>query len=201
MLHAGSGSFWRNLPVILAVACLAGCGGDTPDPSEEATVSEATVNEARAAAGALGSRLKARLMAAMQEGGPQAAIGVCADEAPQIAREVSKETGFTVGRTALRVRNPENAPDAWETEQLEHFIEAVRAGAVIDELEVAEITQDQGETMFRWAKPIPLGPMCATCHGEAVSPDLLSEIEARYPDDAATGFAIGEVRGMFTVSQ
>ncbi|MGV6819847.1 MAG: Tll0287-like domain-containing protein [Parvularcula sp.] len=187
-------------PLALAALLLTACGGKTEAPVA-AQPDEADVTAARAAAKALGGQLKARLMAAMGEGGPAAAIEVCSEAAPGIAASVSADTGMTVGRTALRIRNPGNAPDAWETKQLEAFTAAVAEGADAAGLEVAEIVKEGDGMTLRYAKAIPMGSTCAMCHGENVSDEVKALIAARYPDDAATGFAPGEVRGMFTVSK
>ncbi|MEZ5946568.1 MAG: DUF3365 domain-containing protein [Hyphomonas sp.] len=195
---------FRLLLAATALGGLAACGPATEAPAPAATPAApdaAEVDGARYAAGLLGSRLKGRLMAAMQEGGPEAAVAVCAEEAPVIAAEVSAETGYTVGRTALRVRNPANAPDAWEETQLHAFIDALADGADPATLEVAELVDDNGTATLRWARPILLDAPCATCHGQEVDPALLANIHERYPEDTATGFAIGDVRGMFTVSK
>ena len=140
-------------------------------------------------------------MAAMQEEGAVAAISVCAEEAPVIAREVSDETGYEVSRTALRVRNAANAPDRWEQAQLEDYIRRVQAGEAVASMETASVAMTAGEPIFRWAKPIDMKPLCATCHGVEIAPLLREAINARYPNDAATGFSEGEVRGIFTVQR
>ena len=49
---------------------------------------------------------------ASAEGGPTAAVRACQALAPQIASEHSD--AWQLGRTSLKVRNPNNAPDAWE---------------------------------------------------------------------------------------
>lgn len=48
-----------------------------------------------------------------------AAALVCA---PAMAERLSRASGAEVGRTALRVRNPANAPDAHERAVLERFV-------------------------------------------------------------------------------
>jgi len=62
-----------------------------------------------------------RLMSAMVAHGPVAAIEVCRHEAPEIAARLSAQTGTKVARTALRVRNPDNAPDASELTVLKNI--------------------------------------------------------------------------------
>ena len=49
--------------------------------------------------------------------------------------------------------------------------------------------------------PIPLQPQCVVCHGkpEQLAEGVAAALAKRYPDDAATGFAPGELRGWFWV--
>ena len=185
----------------ISLAFLAACGGEE---SVQATVPQAGVAdlaEARAAAGELGETLKGRLVAAMTEGGPVAAIDVCAQEAPAIATDISARRGLEVGRTALRVRNGSNAPDDWETAQLEAFAAALADGASPTGLTASEVVELDGRPHLRWMSPIPMGDVCATCHGAVISPEVQAAVEARYPGDQATGFAPGELRGAFTVTK
>ena len=42
---------------------------------------------------------------------------------------------------------------------------------------------------------------CLTCHGSSLQPELKAEILRLYPNDQATGFKPGELRGAFTVTQ
>lgn len=187
--------------VLAACGCLAACGDASDEPIEpDPGPSLELLNvEAEAAAMQLGRRLKTRLMSAMQDGGPISAITVCADEAPAIAAAVSAETGLQVGRTAPRVRNSDNAPDAWEQAQLSEFQTAIASGADPTTLVSSAVVELDGEQVFRWAKPIVLEAQCATCHGVTVGPEILAEIAARYPEDAAIGFSPGDLRGMFSV--
>ena len=49
--------------------------------------------------------------------------------------------------------------------------------------------------------PIRLQPQCTMCHGPAaaIADEVRAEIAASYPDDRATGFATGDLRGWFWV--
>jgi len=158
------------------------------------------VVSARAISMELAGALKARLEAALKEGGPQTALGVCKTAAPEIATQVSERFGGTVGRTALKVRNPKNAPDAFETDVLQRFVDEASKGADVSKVEHAEIIETGGERTFRYMKAIPMAAQpCAVCHGQAVAPDLMQSIRDLYPDDRATGFSPGDVRGAFTL--
>ena len=182
---------------VLATLVVCACERDAEmaAPIEPA---EADVVAARAAAEELGSRLKRQLIAAMETGGPTSAIGVCRQAAPAIASRVSNASGVTMARTSLRVRNPANAADEWEREQLVAFAEAHAAGADLASLERSAIVREDDRAVFRWIKPIAMGEVCAQCHGSSIEPDVAKAIARLYPADQATGFALGEVRGAFT---
>ena len=171
--------------------------------AEEAAAPDAAqLARARASIKGLGENLKQQLMAAIKEGGPIAAVNVCRTIAPAIAAEQSQAHGVKVGRTALKVRNPGNAPDAFERRVLEDFVRQIGEGADPAKLEHAEIVSDGEGRVLRYMKAIPMAAQpCATCHGAALKPELKAEIDKLYPDDQATGFKPGELRGAFTVTE
>lgn len=144
-------------------------------------------------------RLKGELQGAMKAGGPLKAVKVCSQRAQVIAGEISREKGMEIGRTSLRVRNPANAPDAWERAALESFEERRKGGESLDAMEEAEVVKEDGKEVFRYLKAIPLQKVCLTCHGSELAPDLSRKISEIYPDDRATGFREGDLRGAFTV--
>ncbi len=145
--------------------------------------------------------LKGELMRAMKAGGPVEAIPVCRERAPQIARAFSERTGWQVGRTSLRWRNPANAPDVWERRVLERFEARRRAGTPVSRLEHYEVVVQDGRRVFRWMKAIPTGAPCLTCHGERIAPEVAGLLDRLYPGDRARGFEVGDIRGAFTIVQ
>ncbi|MCQ4346839.1 DUF3365 domain-containing protein [Pseudomonas stutzeri] len=132
--------------------------------------------------------------AAMQDGGPAKAVEACQLLAPQIAAQHS-QAPWQLGRTALKVRNPDNAPDAWERQVLERFAARAAAGEPVMELRHAEVVDGE----FRLMKAIPTGEPCLACHGSNIKPELAAVIDQRYPQDQARGFALGELRGAFSL--
>jgi hypothetical protein len=155
----------------------------------------------RALAQEFGAALKKELTTAIQADGPVAAIGVCNEKAPGIAQSLSERQGWEVGRTALKFRNPENAPDDWEREVLNRFEAARAGGASPGTLEFAERVQTENGPVFRYMKAIPTGELCLVCHGAALSPEVSAKLQTLYPDDRATGFRVGDIRGAFTITQ
>jgi hypothetical protein len=149
----------------------------------------------RELATALQQELGARLTAAIASGGPVSAIGVCNVEAPGIAERLSTSAGARVGRTALKVRNPANAPDAAARATLESFAAAWRPDASAP----PERFMLAADGSARYMRAIPTQPLCVVCHGTAIAPDVAAAIAARYPSDAATGFEAGDLRGAFVI--
>ncbi|MEQ1568286.1 MAG: DUF3365 domain-containing protein [Myxococcota bacterium] len=170
-------------------ACL-GCHAEFRDPVDPA---EHRLQEAKEAVPALGNELRARLEAAMSEGGPEAAVKVCAGEAQEITRRIASERDVAVGRSSLRLRNPANAaPDwvaAWLAEQGERPAAGVEGVAHIDTV--------GGVRVARVIAPIAVGAGCVVCHGptETLAEPVRALLAERYPSDAATGYAAGDLRG------
>lgn len=122
------------------------------------------------------------------------AINACQTLAPTIANKHS-EGDWKIGRTSNKIRNPNNAPDAWETKVLAQFAQQVKAGADIQSLEYGEVVG----TDYRYMKAIGVKPPCLACHGNNIKPTITAELAQRYPSDAATGYQAGDLRGAFTL--
>ena len=136
------------------------------------------------------TEMQAALQSAMAAGGPVGAISACSEVAPEIAARLSVETGATVSRTSLRVRNPDNAPDEWQSRMLEQMNQ---------DSSVREAFETSEDGRFRYLKAIPTGGLCLNCHGTVLSPDIQSAIDQAYPDDKATGYYLDDVRGAFSI--
>jgi len=157
---------------------------------------------ARAAADSFQGQLRAELLKALKAGGPAGAITVCRDQAPAIAAKMGAETGWTIRRTSVRVRNPQNAPDEWEAKVLADFQARLAKGENLIRMEHGEVvTGSDGHSAYRYMKAIPMGEACQKCHGTEVDTALVARIREVYPEDRAVGFATGELRGAFSITQ
>lgn len=157
--------------------------------------------EAQALSRQFAQRLQAALAEALQQGGPAQALGVCQAHAPTIAEDLSAASGWRVGRTALRLRNQANGPDAWEAAGLREFQARAQAGEPVAGLVKTEVVEGPQGRVFRYLAAIPTGQACLTCHGESVDPRVQARIGSLYPGDQATGFKVGELRGAFSLAK
>lgn len=193
-----------RLALLLAVLVLGGCGrgGDDPEANDPDAVDDETRARVAAvagpAAGTLARTLSGELLAAMEEGGPVHAIEFCARDAMELTGTVAGQlgAGWEVKRTARRTRNPANAPDALEARALERFHDAEADGGL------DELVQHAGDDEYRYYRPLRIAPLCLQCHGDAAAmdPDVRAIIAERYPEDAATGYGEGELRGLIRVT-
>ena len=147
----------------------------------------------------LGEQLKSRLVETLQSAGPISAISVCNIDAPKISSALSSNNHLEVGRTSLKIRNPANQSDVWETKQLTWFSSQVESGVELKSLEIHEVVTENNKEVFRYMKAIPMQEPCALCHGKSITPNITNKLQNLYPEDQATGYEVGELRGAFTV--
>lgn len=167
----------RALLMIVALLWLTGCPRKFDEEAWKARGAEAV------------APFKQQLKAALVEGlaeSPQAAIATCRIEAPEIARAASTE-GVKVGRASHKLRNPENRAKDWMTPLIGQYLGGATEprAVVIDEQTVG------------YVEPIVLQPLCVTCHGTAIPAAIEAGIAELYPSDEATGFQVGDFRGVF----
>ena len=144
------------------------------------------------------SQLKPQLKQAMAAGGPTNAIAVCADVAPNIADSLSDQSGWLVRRVSLKSRNASRAvPDKWEQAVLREFDRRQAAGEASADLYFGEVTGGQ----YRYMQAQGVEPLCLVCHGKGLTDAVQLTLEQYYPDDWATGYQLGQVRGAISLSK
>jgi hypothetical protein len=173
-----------RLGVSLAAAVgLAACATSTQ-------ISDSDMARAARALAPLKKELRSALIGALEEGGPERAIEVCQLRAPEIER-LTSTGGAVLGRTSFRLRNPENAPEPWMSLFLEEYL------ANPDDNEPRAVRLAAGD--IGYVEPIRMKGICMQCHGDRIKPGVKARLQALYPEDEATGFKKGELRGMFWV--
>lgn len=148
----------------------------------------AQLARATSARDAMFGQLTRALMQAMAQHGPAGAIDACRIEAPAIAARTAQDQSLRIGRTSWKLRNADNQTPQWATAFLEE-----RAA------EPRHAFADDGT--FAAFLPIRMMSLCLTCHGEPamIPADVGSALAQHYPNDQATGFGNGDLRGWFWV--
>lgn len=177
-------TFWIGLWITTLVACQS----DDQPGDGKVDLSDDPKTRAATAKDALFEELSGRLTRTMLGQGPVAAIEVCSQEAPEIARQVAQSHHVKIGRTSMKLRNPKNQPPEWAKSELE---------ALPKEPRFVDLPDGGLGAIY----PIILEQRCLMCHGavEQMGPEIKEKLAALYPDDQATGFHEGDLRGWFWV--
>lgn len=139
------------------------------------------------------------LIEAISEGGTEHALSFCNVQAIPLTDSMSTIHNASLKRATDQTRNPENAANSKEMEQINHFKNLMAQGDKKNEIE-PNIEVD-GETVHFYY-PIITNDMCLKCHGtknKDISPETLNQIAELYPNDQATGYEANEVRGVWSI--
>jgi hypothetical protein len=186
---------------ILLSLCLVLLTLDCSSDQQADTQTQAEITAAKAAIKELANALQTELKAAMQTGGPVAAIGVCSTQAIPITQKVAEDQGLTLSRVSLGNRNPANLPNEWQATVLQDFEQRKAAGQDFGGLTWSETVDVGGAKEFRFMKAIPTGAVCLNCHGTDLTPEVSQVLADLYPEDRATGFREGDIRGAFVATR
>lgn len=178
-------------PTLFLAICLQQTASATPDEAEQHQ------RQAAVLAQDFMGTLKPILKKAMTEKGPVHAINVCSVEAPKIAQNLSKHSGWNVKRVSLKARNPNAKPDKWESQQLVMFDALQQQGVKPSLLNTWQLKKNQ----FRYMQAQTTEGLCLVCHGQNIAPDVKKALAQHYPRDGATGYSLGEVRGAISLSK
>lgn len=160
---------------------------------------KAEVQKAKKITKAFGGSLKSALKKAMKEGGPINALKICNTEAMPITKRVAEEHGAILSRVSLKNRNPDNVPNAWQKKVLEDFDARFAKGESVKKMAFSEIVENDGKKQLRFMKALPTGGKCLECHGSSIDADVSAKLAELYPEDKATGYEKGQVRGAVVV--
>ncbi len=143
----------------------------------------------------LGSNLKAHL----KSGGPIEAAAFCATEAYPLTDELNSKLGKAVNvkRISLKNRNPANAPQADEKVVLEALESLNNAGVMLPKMLIKAVDADT----YKYYKPLRINKeVCLKCHGNIAKSEVGALIAKHYPEDKATGYKMGDLRGAIVVT-
>ncbi|RHW76303.1 DUF3365 domain-containing protein [Colwellia sp. RSH04] len=151
--------------------------------------------EAQTIVKSFANTLKPTLKQAIQSSGLVHAIDVCATEAPKIAKTLSQKTQWDISRVSLKTRNANNATaNNYEAKVLRQFAKH-NSENTKSPLEHAEIINNE----FRYMKAQLIEGVCLNCHGSTIAPEVEQALKKHYPNDNATGYKLGDVRGAFSL--
>ncbi len=136
---------------------------------------------------------------AIQNAGPAGAVDFCNVHAMPLTDSVSAMHKVNIQRLSDKNRNPENAIISETDKEAWLQIKTMMKDTAVKQ---KQLVLQQGSSIYYY-KAIPLGmPACLSCHGvkgENILPETQQAINSKYPDDKATGYSIGELRGVWKI--
>ena len=131
--------------------------------------------------------------------GVSGAIEFCQIKALPILAELETKHGVILRRVATSPRNPQNKPDTQELP----LLDAYAYNAENDISSDPSIQKLQNGEVLLYTKPILLAnAMCLSCHGDPnkdIAPETAAKLKQRYPQGPATGHALGDLLGMWSL--
>lgn len=194
------------IPVLIGSFFLLASCGPSPRPSDsieetpELTEAEAAsaLERGKQIAQLTFAELSGHLSQAIEEGGVPNALQYCNVAAYPLVDSLSQLHQATIRRTSLRIRNLKNAPTEAERAVLLAYQEQIAAGG-----EPAPRVERLPEGNIAFYAPIRILPLCLQCHGK-VGQDVLEEntalLRQLYPQDEAVGYALGDLRGIWSIT-
>jgi hypothetical protein len=142
--------------------------------------------------------LSSNLARALTEGGVTNALSYCSIQALPLTKVVADTNRVRLSRVTHKPRNPANQLAAHESAILEKF--RARMAEQTPPAPVL-ITNAQGTVTF-YAPILINNKLCLNCHGEPgkdIAADKVAYIKRLYPQDQATGFKMGDLRGLWRI--
>lgn len=107
------------------------------------------------------------------------------------AQEMARTHGWTVRQIAARYRNPANRLEEGDAEVFERFARAP------ERLRLWTRDERNGTAGWHYYRRIVVEPSCLACHG--AREERPAFVRDNYPEDAAYGFEVGDLRGLYAV--
>ncbi|MCO6497862.1 MAG: DUF3365 domain-containing protein [Chitinophagaceae bacterium] len=147
--------------------------------------------------------LLAKVTQAIADSGITGAVAFCSENAIPITESLSKEFSIEIKRVSDRNRNPDNAlltdTDLTAMSLISLMMEEDNGSEPFSK----HVALQENNYLYYY-KAIPLGmPTCLNCHGNKdtdIASETLKLIEKKYPNDKATGYQLGELRGLWKIA-
>ena len=169
-----------------------------PAADASAAIKAVALERGQAIARQAFSVLSSNLTNAIAAGGISNALPYCAVMAVPLTTSVAATNRVELRRVSHRPRNPKNKANAEEMTHIARGQAEVQKGR-----RPTPVVLDSGGDTVTFLAPIVLGhTVCLQCHGqpgEDIQPQNLALIRRLYPQDQATGFRLGDLRGMWRI--
>jgi hypothetical protein len=110
----------------------------------------------------------------------------------EIGKKFYAATGYQLRQISSKYRNPDNKPDKFEEKALIEFQKDKNLS------EYKGVDKVNGQKVLRYLIPLYIEEACLKCHSaKETIPEFIQE---DYPEDKATDYAFGDLRGAISVT-
>lgn len=184
---------------VMSLAFIVGCNR-SQDQQEKNVQVEPTINYESVSVAIMQEAKKTlggELKAALERGGVEEAVTYCNVHALPLTSNVGEKYNATLNRVTDKPRNSANKANSAELAQLDQWRKIIASG------DQQVVTTEETESARHFYMPIKIDALCLNCHGvpgETLTPENQALIKAKYPDDMATGYQLGDLRGLWHIS-
>lgn len=185
-----------TLLVIITTLLLSTCG---PSDHSENALEDMALQKGRLIADSTQKVLASNLGKAMKAKGITHAIDYCNTAAMPLTRQMEETFDAPIKRTTLKLRNPDNKPDSTEASMLHTYDSLMEKNQSLE-----AYTHWKDENTLMYFQPIQINnSLCLNCHGTVgatLTDTVYGFIKDKYPADEATGYELGDFRGMWSIA-
>ena len=145
-----------------------------------------------------GKALSSEVVKAIEEGGLTHAVDYCHLKASPLTDSLSKANKVVIDRVSDQYRNPLHKADALDLQVLDTYRQQIASGQ-----ELQPHLEMTGDIVIFYSPILLLNPLCLQCHGEpgsTMDAQVNEFIKTKYPDDLATGYKLGDLRGLWKIT-
>ena len=189
----------------LLLTLLAGCSKtpESPPPAAplaplSAEIRSVAAQRGKAIVSEAFSLLSSNLQTAIQQGGVSNALPFCSLAASPLTASMASKHGVALRRVTQKARNPVDKANPDELAILKQSETAIPASTNPPPI----VTNFVAGTATFFAPIILSKELCLQCHGVSgkdIASENLAVIQRLYPQDEATGFKLGDLRGAWRV--
>ena len=187
-----------TISIILGLlALLTGCQSESTPPPQQSFDPAPWLEKGSRVQGASFAVLSTRLKSTMGQSGVSGAIRYCNVAAVPLLDTLSPKYDCTIRRATLQPRNPGNLANDHESAILQNWAAELEQG-----IEPQAVVQNLSADTIMYYAPIRMQALCLNCHGkpgEGLASETEQLIRDLYPNDQATGYAFGDLRGMWSI--
>lgn len=206
-------NIYAGLYALIVFVLLQACGSNKPVDREavkeemkareikkvsDSQITEKGIEIGNAIAREAQKTLKTNLLNAIKNDGVTEAISFCNANALKLVQELEDSMNVSIFRVSQKWRNPKDEPDSLEALVLDAYQYNMDNG-----MDLKPSIQEEGKEVLLYTSPIKINnPLCLQCHGK-VGDEVLNETHEKiislYPNDNATGYTLGQLRGMWSI--